>query len=347
MEEEVVVLGAGFAGSNAALRLARRGFDVKVIDVKGTHEYTPGIIDVIRDRVKERKLKKDLHKLFSSSNIEFTRERIETVDPERRIVQTNAGSHGYDYLVVALGGEPNDFGMDVSKAITPYDLSEAKKIVRDLGKEEEVVIVGSGYVGIEFAGELAERGNDVTLVDQSTQPMTRSNDEASQIALDYLNRKEVKFRGGKSVTEVNESSVKLDNGKVIEGDRVLWAGGVRASEVIRESFDVGGKGIPVDQHLQSPEYPKIFGIGDSADDDALNTAHNAMRAGQTVGKNVGKAKTNMVRYGGGEHAMIVSLGDKGMITTGDKAIESKAFRKIKDMVRIFYWRQLDFNSLLS
>lgn len=347
MEEEVVVLGAGFAGSNAALRLARRGFDVKVIDVRGTHEYTPGIIDVIRDRVSEDKLQRNLHKLFSSSNIDFTRERIESVDPEGMVVQTNAGSHTYDYLVVALGGEPNDFGMDISEAISPYNLSEAKKVVEDLEDDEETIIIGSGYVGIEFAGELAERGNDVTIVDQSTRPMSRANEKASQIALEFLNHKKVRFRGGKRVTEVNEESVKLDSGEVIEGDQVLWSGGIKASEVVRESFDVDRKGIPVDQHLQSPEYPKIFGIGDSADNDSIDTAHNAMRAGEIVAKNVGKPKKSMKRYEGGDHTMLVSLGDTGMITSGNKAVRGRFFRKMKDLVRIFYWKQLAFHRALS
>ena len=347
MDEQVVVMGAGFAGANAALRLSRRGFDVKVIDVKGTHEYTPGIIDVIRERVSENKLKRELHNLFDTENIEFTRERIESVDPDSRVVKTNAGSHNYDYLVVALGGEPNDFGMDVSEAISPYNLSEAKKVVEDLEDDDEVLIVGSGYVGIEFAGELSERGNEVTLVDQSTSPMSRSNEKASKIALDYLNKNNINFRGGQRVSEVNEQSVKLENGKKIEADKVLWSGGVRASEVVRESFDVESRGLPVDQNLQSPEYPKVFAAGDSADDDSVKTAHNSMRAGDLVGKNVGKSKSNMERYEGGEHSMIISMGDTAIFTKGDKAYEKKFFRKVKDMIRIFYWKQLSLSRVLS
>jgi len=124
MAEKVVVAGAGFGGINAALELARKGFEVEIIDKESFSEYKPGLIDLFRDRIEEDKLKLNLGDFFENTSIDFSREKILGFNLDQNKVETDSGSHEYDYLVLALGSEPATYGMDISDAELCYDIRE-------------------------------------------------------------------------------------------------------------------------------------------------------------------------------------------------------------------------------
>ncbi|MFB6191579.1 MAG: FAD-dependent oxidoreductase, partial [Candidatus Nanohaloarchaea archaeon] len=71
MDEKVVVLGAGFAGLRAALELDGKGYEVTLVDLRKEHEYTPGVIDALRGRVPDGKLKLDIEDFLRGTGVEF------------------------------------------------------------------------------------------------------------------------------------------------------------------------------------------------------------------------------------------------------------------------------------
>ncbi len=338
MAEEVVVAGAGFAGVNTALELASRGYEVRLIDKNCDHEYTPGLINFFRERVSENRLKLDLEGFFEGTGVEFCNETIDGIDTERKTVSTDEDLHVYDYLVVTLGGDPRTFGIDVSDAYLPYGFGGAKEVTEQIEGSETVLIVGSGYVGVEVAGELAERGLDVTVVDQSTRPMPNSNEKSSHIVLDYFDEKDISFRGGSSVTQVNGGGVELESGDTLEADLVLWAGGVKAPDLVQKSFDCGPAGIDVNPGLSDSENAEVFAAGDSADTGCLKTAHNAMEQADILAENLDRADSETLKpYVEGTNPLVVSLGSTGMFIYGDRTYESRFFRYLKDLIRMRYW----------
>lgn len=339
--------GAGFGGVTAAVELARKGFDVELLDKESFHEYTPGLIDLFRSRVKEEKLKLDLHDFFEDTPVEFSREKILGFDLERQKIETDSGAHSYDYLLLALGSEAATYGMDVSEAESCYRLRDAKKLDRQLEDAENAIIVGSGYVGIEIATELEKKGIDVTVVDGSTRPTPNSGEKVSEIVLDYLNDRDITFRGGSRAEEVNSGSVRLETGEELEADVVVWSGGVQASRLVQENFDTGPSGLPVNSGLCSKEYPEIFAIGDNADSGFLDVAQNAEKQAQVVAGNVAKPGSEALEeYSEGFLPLLISLGDTAVFAMGDTALKNRLFRHLKDWVRIRYLFNLKRRKLM-
>lgn len=341
MAEKVVVAGAGFGGITAAIELARKGFEVEVIDKESFSEYTPGLIDLFRNRIKQEKLKIDLHEFFEETSVDFSREKILGFNLEENKVETDSGSHSYDYLVLALGSEPATYGLDISEAETCYGFRDAKKLDRGIEESESAVIVGCGYVGIEIATELNEKEIDVKIVDQSTRPVANSGYKLSEKILDYLNKNDIDFRGGSKVEEVNSDLVKLEGGNKIEADTVIWAGGIQASKLVQNYFDTGYEGIPVNSGLSSEEYPNVFALGDNADSGFIDLAQNAEEQADVLAKNVAKSDNETLdEYSEGMLPLIVSLGDTAILSIGDKAIQNWLLRYVKDLVRVRYFVNL-------
>lgn len=337
MAEKVVVAGAGFGGLNAAVELARKGFEVEIIDKESFSEYTPGLIDVFRDRVEEDQLKIDLHDFFENIPVEFSREKILGFNVDEKKVETDSGSHSYDYLVLALGSEPATYGLDVSNAESCYDLRGTRKLDRKTDECDSAIIVGCGYVGVEIATELEEKGIHVTMVDGSTRPVASSGIEVSDKVLNYMNNHDIDFRGGATVEEINEESVRLETGEEIEADTVIWSGGIQAAQIVQNYFDTGPSGLPVNSGLSSEEYPSVFAMGDNADSGFLEVAQNAEEQAEVVATNVAKSDNQALEeYSEGFLPLLISLGDTAVLTVGDKAYQNRMLRYLKDFVRVRY-----------
>lgn len=341
MAEKVVVAGAGFGGITAAIELARKGFEVEVIDKESFSEYTPGLVDLFRDRVKEEKLEIDLNDFFEKTPVDFSREKILGFNLDENKVETDSGSHSYDYLVLALGSEAATYGMDVSEAESCYSLRDARKLNRKLDETEVAVIVGCGYVGIEIATELDEKDIDVTIVDGSTRPMANSSQDLSEKVLDYLNNKDINFRGGSRVKEVNTDSVRIEGGNKIEADTVIWSAGIQASKLVQNYFETGPSGISVNPGLSSEKHPNVFAVGDNADAGFLEVAQNAEEQAEVLAKNIAKSDNETLEeYKEGSLPLLISLGDTAILSVGDKAIQNRLLRHLKDLVRVRYYVNL-------
>lgn len=344
---KVVVLGAGFAGVNVCLNLIGSEHEVELLDVNGSHEFTPGIIDLFRERHDEENLRVNLNRLFKDTGIEFSRESVEDIDPQEQRVETNAGSHDYNYLVVALGAEAATYGIDVSAADKFYNITSAKRAVKNAEDAENVTVVGSGYVGVEVAAEINEMEKDVTVIDGATRPLPAGNEDSSLKILNYMNKKDITFKGGSPVKRVEGTKVVLENGKTIKHDACIWAAGIKASETVQSALDVDSNGVPVDDYLRWRKYPEIFVLGDCADLEVTDTAHNAIDQAKYVASNIGRSKSEMKEYDPSETPLLISLGDTGMMLYGDRALKNRLFRRMKDYVMKGYMLNLKRRKLQS
>ncbi|MFB6189965.1 MAG: NAD(P)/FAD-dependent oxidoreductase [Candidatus Nanohaloarchaea archaeon] len=336
--EEVTVLGAGFAGMRTALELANDGFEVTLLDLREQHEYTPGLIDILRGRVKSGRLAFDIEDFLEGTGIEFEQEVVEGVIPDRKKIVTGESDRSYRNLVVALGGEPETFGIDISEADSMYSMESAEAVENKLDEVEDAIIVGSGYVGMETAGELEARGIEVRVLDQATRPLRNSPEKASHILLDYIESRDISFMGGRTVAEVAEDGVVTEDGKKIEADMVIWAGGIKAPEVVQNSFGTDSNGIAVNAGLSSEKHADVFAAGDCADTPVLETAQNAIEQAKTVSENTRKDENQeLERYSPGETPLVVSIGKTGIVVYGDLVLESRLFRYLKDAIRWKYF----------
>lgn len=230
--ERILILGGGYAGTLAAVRIARRGIPVTLVDAKD------GLVERIR---LHQVLAGDdvplipFAKLFRKLPVDVVRTRVTSIDRARKRVVTTDGVLEYDRLIYALGS--------TNETIDPGKVRAAKK----------VAIVGAGLTGIETAAELAERHPhlDVTLIDSG-----RLGAQLSDRAALYLRE----WFASHGVTIVENTRV-----ETVDADLVLWCDAFRVSDIARNAgLQVNARRqIVVDEQLRSSD-PAIYAVGDAA-----------------------------------------------------------------------------------
>ena len=287
----VVIIGGGFAGvwSAAGAALARGDADLRIRLV------APNERMVLRPRLYEPEpdlATVDLGRVLGPIGVEHLRATVSTIDTGRRVVVADGEEIGYDRLVLAAGSalvRPD--GLPGAERLFDIDtLDGARRLTDHLRGREgySAVVVGAGFVGLEAATALAERGR-VLLVDRSEVvghqlgPGPRAEIES---ALDQLG---IDRRLGTTVTEVGDGYAVLSDGGRVEADAVVWCVGMRASELTRQvadGLDHLGR-VPVDRQLRA--LPDVFVAGDAAAApfDAEHTVMQACQHATPLGKVAG------------------------------------------------------------
>lgn len=331
--EKVVVAGAGFGGLQAALILGRKGYNVEVIDKSIYHVYKPGLIDLVRNRCSPEDLKLDLEKFFEDTSIDFFQDEIKQINPENNFIEGIEQRYNYDYLVLALGGEPVR-PSSFEQVLTPYTIEEASELSEI---SDNAAVIGGGYVGLEFAGELNQKGIKTTVFDLNTRPLTGFPLKVSEKALDTIVDLGVKFRGGKKITRVEENTVQFEESEE-EFEQVVSALGVKTNNLIMEMFDGP---IETNQGLCSVNYGNIFALGKCNNRQKEDHAHNSISEAHLIVRNISKKdyeeleKLSKPRWGD-----LISLGSTALFVRNDLILENRLFRFAKDMIRKTYFVNL-------
>jgi NADH:quinone reductase (non-electrogenic) len=276
----IVVIGAGYAGLLAAVRLAgktgRQPVEITLMNAYDTF--------VERVRLHQYAANQDMHpryiaEMLRGTGILFVQGWVSALKPDQQevVVQTASGEEhiAYDKLLYALGSTINRDSVpgvrDYAYTLTPRgsrSAEELRSVLPDMAKQgASLVVVGSGPTGIEAAAEFkdAYKGLRVRLV-------TRGGfgDFTSAKVANYmrqsLNRLGVTIQDQTTVTRVTEHQVITSHGDPINYDLCLWAGGFTTSPVAREAgLSVNERGqILVDPFLRSISHPEIYAIGDAA-----------------------------------------------------------------------------------
>ncbi len=238
--ERTLVLGGGYAGSLAAVRLAKRGVAVTLVDAG------EGLVD--RIRLHQVAAGDDVaitpyRKLFRGLAIEIVRARVLRIDRARRVVETSEGELQYDRLLYALGS--------VSGSLN--GTAAARNARERLKNAKTAAVIGAGLTGIETASEIAERFPNVavTLFDEGKIGRDLSSGAARHLR-EWMSAHNVTLRDDERVQDV-------------DSDVVLWCNSFTVSPIARESgLEVNDRGqIIVDDNLRSSD-PSIFAAGDAA-----------------------------------------------------------------------------------
>lgn len=330
--EKVVVAGAGFAGLQAALSLGRKGYNVEIIDRSAEHIYTPGLIDIVRGRSTAQDLKMDVEKFFRDTSLDFFEDEVIRIRPEKNEVIGAERSYDYDYLVLALGGQPivPDSFEDI---IMPYSIEEASKLRNIKGN---TAVIGSGYVGLEFAAELNQKGLDTSIFDQKTRPLNEFPERVSEKVLEFLVDTDLRFRGGKEIEKVEDSELYFENSSE-KFDNVIAGLGIKTSEVIEKTFDGA---VKVNKGLCSVEQDNIFALG-SCNNRSQSSAHNSIKEGILAAENISKEEHEDLKpFEEDDWADFIAFGSTGLFIRHERVFEGRIFRYTKDLVRKVYFLNL-------
>ncbi|UOY09503.1 NAD(P)/FAD-dependent oxidoreductase [Methanonatronarchaeum sp. AMET6-2] len=336
----VLVLGGGFGGLNTALYASRdKTLDVTLISKNKHHVYTPGLKYFLRTP-RIDKYRFDIPKLVKNTDIEFINDIVLDVDYNKKTVSIESGELGYDKLVLALGGEVNSYGLDITDIDKFYSWRDALNLKEKAEKASECTLIGGGYVGVELACELSLAGLDVTIVDSNDLPMSGVSKTTGQKTLKYLNKNKISFYGGNRVKKIEDGSFLLEDRREIHSELIVWAGGMQASRTVQRIFGVDEKGVHADRYLKT-KYSDIYAIGDCMNR-SFNTGFNAYSQSKALANNLNPNKKDIPMDE--ISSLMVQLGKKGMMIKGDRTLVSRIFNWYKQLEYYYYRVGVKWNS---
>jgi NADPH-dependent 2,4-dienoyl-CoA reductase/sulfur reductase-like enzyme/peroxiredoxin family protein/TusA-related sulfurtransferase/rhodanese-related sulfurtransferase len=283
---KVLIVGGVAGGASAATRLRRLDEHTEIILFeKGEHisfancglPYYVG--EVIRN--KEQLVVQTPEAMKLRFNIDVrTLSEVITIDPEKKEVEVQDLKKGisyresYDKLILSPGAapiKPAIAGLDADNVFTMRNIPDtyAIKDFIDTRKPKRAVVVGGGFIGIELAENLVERGINVTLVELANQVMGPIDFEMAALVHQYLKEKGMEVYLEDGVTSVrhekNYSIITLNGKTELKADMILLGIGVVPDTILAKTANLAlgtRGGIQVDKNLRTSN-PDIYAVGDA------------------------------------------------------------------------------------
>jgi NADH:ubiquinone reductase (H+-translocating) len=299
----VVIVGAGFAGFNAArelFRLAGATTEIVVINSTDYFLYLPLMPQVAGGLIEARHITVSLSRRLRG--IRCVLGTVQHVDPARKVVswaspEGGSGESGYDRLILAAGS--------VNKLLPIPGVAEYAHGFRSIGEAEYLrdhitrqlelaevatdpaertarctfVVVGAGYTGTEVTAHgqlltarlvrrmpgLAGQPIRWMILDTAPRLLPDLDPRLGQTADRVLRRRGVEVRTGQSVTEAMTDFVQLSTGEKVATRSLIWCVGVRADPLV-DGLDLKtSRGrLVVDEFMGVPGAPDIYACGDCA-----------------------------------------------------------------------------------
>ncbi|MDN6293985.1 MAG: FAD-dependent oxidoreductase [Alkalibacterium sp.] len=300
-KKNIVVVGAGFAGVSATKKLAKKfkknkDVTITLIDRHPYQTYMTELHEVAGGRVEPEAIQFDLQRLFSrKKNVKLVTDNVENIDHDNNIVSTENGSYSFDYLVLGMGGEPNDYGTPGVRehGFTLWSMEDAVKIrehieetvaeaafVRDDAKRKAMLtfaVCGSGFTGIEMIGELADwkerlakdhrvDPDEISLIVVEAIPtilnmLSRKNADKAER---YMEKRGIKILKSSPIVKVASDHIELKSGEIIPTHTLIWTAGVKANSDTEEFGIEKARAdrLVVDEYMEAKGYDNVYVIGD-------------------------------------------------------------------------------------
>ena len=297
---KIVILGAGYGGLMTATRLQKaigvNEADIVLINKNDYHYETTWLHEASAGTLHPNRVRYDIKTIIDRNKVEFIQETAFEIKPDEKKVILENGEVDYDYLVVALGGETETFGIKGLKeyAFSIVNVNAARQIRNHIEyqfatyntenekKNERLTIVvgGAGFTGIEFLGELGNRVPElckeydvdyekvkILCVEAAPMVLPGFDPELVEYAVAQLQKKGVEFRIGTAIKECTPDGIIVGKGEdeteEIKAGTVVWAAGVRGNSIIEKSGLEAMRGrVKVQPDLRAPGHDNIFIIGD-------------------------------------------------------------------------------------
>lgn len=296
----VVIVGAGFGGLRAARALRKAPVDVVLVDRHNYHLFQPLLYQVATAGLEPEEIARPVRAILRrQSNAEFRMTEVTGLEAAGKRIVTTEGPIAYDYLILAVGGQTNYFGLESvpRHGFGLKDIPEAIRIRNQVlhaferamlepdperrRAELTFIVVGGGPTGVEMAGALSElirlvlvkdyprlnvKDVRVLLLEATDRLLAAMPSRLREAAAETLWRKHVEVRFGATVADYDGARVLLKSGEVIPARTLVWAAGVKAVSLTgRLGLPTAQQGrVPVAPTLDVPGHPDIYVIGDAA-----------------------------------------------------------------------------------
>jgi NADH dehydrogenase len=359
---QVVIIGAGFGGLNAALKLAHYPVRITLIDRRNHHTFQPLLYQVATAGLSPGEIAAPIRWIMAGRrNVEVLLEEVHDFDLERRVVELADRDLPYDYLIVAAGASHAYFGHDEWEPLAPglktiedaleirrrvllaFELAERQAAIGEGQVQLNFVIVGGGPTGVELAGTLSEiarralthefssidpKRTRIILLEGGPRILPAYPEDLSRSAEAQLRELGVEVHTSTMVTGVEPAAVVMGQTR-LPAVVTLWAAGVAASPLGKKlgaPIDRAGR-VQVSPDLSVPGHPEVFVIGDLA---ALKDENGQMVPGVAPAAiQQGKATArNIARDLQGKPRQNFHYVNKGSLATIGRAAAIAQFGKI-------------------
>lgn len=198
---------------------------------------------------------------------------VSGVDPRRKkVTLKSAGEFGFERLVVATGANPRTLdvpGAHLRNVHYLRSLDDSKSIRASAGQAKTAVVIGGGFIGMEVAAVLAQKGTAVTMVLNEDRLGRRLfSPEMSVFFENYYQARGVRLVKSAQVTELRGdgavSAVAIGGGQAVMCELVIAGIGVRpVTDLLASSGIELGDGVMVNEYLETNQ-PGIYAAGDVA-----------------------------------------------------------------------------------
>jgi 3-phenylpropionate/trans-cinnamate dioxygenase ferredoxin reductase subunit len=275
-QPSVAIIGAGQAGLQVAVSLRELHYEGRVVLI-GDEPHIP----YSRPPLSKAYLLGETgdvalrpHGYFAQHRIELiTGKRAVAIDRMRRMVALEDESViEYDHLVLATGARNRPLpvpGAELANVFLLRTLDEANALRERMTAASNIVVIGAGFIGLEFAATATKLGASVTALDVADRPMARAlsktmsalftrEHEKTGVRL-MFNTQVMRLLGEQRVT-----AVETVDGQVLPADLVVIGIGVIPNVELAATCNLTiENGVVVDEFLQTGD-PHISAIGDVA-----------------------------------------------------------------------------------
>jgi len=297
-KKRIIIVGGGLGGLELAFKLVDDDYQVVLVDKNNYHQFPPLIYQVASGGLEPSSISFPFRRLFQGKKDFFFRmAKVESVNTDKKIINTTVGEIDYDYLVMAFGAKTNFFGnKDIEATTLPMkSVSEAMRlrntILRNLElalTEEDparkqalmnIVVVGGGASGVEIAGAVAEMKKNIIardypdldssqmhiyLVNAVDRLLSAMDPVSSKRAERDLKELHVHIRQPQFATEYKDGILKTSAGLEIPTQTVIWVSGICANTVEgfpAESIGHAGRFL-TDRFCRVKGVKDVYAIGD-------------------------------------------------------------------------------------
>ena len=273
---DVVILGSGYAGLMAALRLARGKQARRIALINASDQFLErvrlqeSIVTEVKPRIPS------ISEFLAGTNIEFFCASVVSLDANRRRVRIASDREiVFDEAIYALGSRVDaesvpgvaEHAYRLEAAEGPRSPSALRARLRENGDRRiRVVTVGGAETAVEVAGEIktAWPNVEMTMISRLRCGDFKGNRVEAAIRAE-LARLGVNMIDGETVTEVGPAEI-VTGGQSFPFDICVWSGGLRSPSIARDAgiaTDPRGR-IWVDPNLRSVSHAHIIAVGDAA-----------------------------------------------------------------------------------
>ena len=307
----VLVVGYGWGAHAFVNRIDTSQYDVRVVSERTARFNQPSMIGLLQPSY-----------TAPPSSLSLVQDSAVSLDATNRRIIGKQGTYPYDYAVIAVGSEANDFRVpgvreNCLMCKTEEDLSGINTQIR--AGATAATVMGAGPTGLELACRLRGLGLGVTVYEAAPLILPGFSPTFRERALARLLAKGIEVRTGSAITEVSSSSVTLKGTGAVEcAPFKIWTCGIQPAAFVRQL--TGGKPFTVDDQLRIVGLPgvpitgeaqgRVFGLGDCIAKPPP-TAQNAKHQGQYLA-DVFNTRFNKKAYTFHELGRVLDM-DDGML----------------------------------